>query len=83
MNTHSALYRSPSPCIEWLMDENYEIKNIGKLDAHQEKPCRAEYPNTKFVLEGHSDLPKEYDIKVGDFCLPENQKIKLIRGKSK
>ena len=71
------------PISLFFMDENYEIKNIGKLDAHQEKPCRAEYPNTKFVLEGHSDLPKEYDIKVGDFCLPENQKIKLIRGKSK
>jgi uncharacterized membrane protein (UPF0127 family) len=66
-----------------FMDENFEIKNIGKLDANQEKPCRAEYPMTKYVLEGHADLPKEYDIKVGDFCLPENHKIKLIRGKNK
>ena len=71
------------PISLFFLDENYKIKNIGRLDAHQEKPCRAEYPFTKYVVEGHSDLPAEHDIKVGDFCLPENQKIKLIKGRKK
>ena len=64
-----------------FLDENFEIKNIGKLDAHQEKPCRAEYPLTKYVVEGHSDLPIEFDIRVGDFCLPDNNKIKVLKVK--
>ena len=66
-----------------FLDENFELKNIGHLDAQQEKPCKSEYPMTKYVVEGHSDLPKEFDIKVGDFCLPENHKIKLLKGKRK
>ena len=66
-----------------FLDENFELQNIGHLDAHQEKPCRSEYPMTKYVVEGHSDLPKEFDIRVGDFCLPENEKIKLLKGKRK
>ncbi len=67
--------------IEKKLMENFEIKNIGKLDAHQEKPCRAEYPLTKYVVEGHSDLPIEFDIRVGDFCLPDNNKIKVLKVK--
>jgi hypothetical protein len=31
------------------------------------------------VVEGHIDLPKEHNIKVGDYCLPENNKIKLLK----
>lgn len=63
-----------------FLDENFEIKNIGRLDAQQEKPCRSEFPYTKYVLEGHEDLPKEFDIQIGDFCLPDKNKIKLIKG---
>ena len=69
------------PISLFFLDENFEIKNIGKLDAHQEKPCRAEYPLTKYVVEGHSDLPIEFDIRVGDFCLPDNNKIKVLKVK--
>jgi hypothetical protein len=71
------------PISLFFLDENFEIKNIGHLDAQQEKPCRSEYPMTKYVVEGHSDLPKEFDIKIGDFCLPENEKIKILKGKRK
>lgn len=66
-------------CLLFLND-NFEIKNIGKLMAQQEKPCRSEYPLTKYVVEGHSDLPSELDIQVGDFCLPDKNKIKIVKG---
>jgi uncharacterized membrane protein (UPF0127 family) len=66
-----------------FLDENFQIKNIGKLNAHQEKPCRSGYPLTKYVIEGHMDLPKENDIRVDDYCLPENDMIKIIKGKRK
>ena len=72
------------PISLFFMDENFEIKNIGALEANQEKPCRADFPLTKYVLEGHSDLPKEFDITIGDYCLPEDEnKIKLLKGKAK
>jgi uncharacterized membrane protein (UPF0127 family) len=66
-----------------FLDENFQIKDIGKLEAHQEKPCRSGYPMIKYVLEGHVDLPVENDIKVNDYCLPGNDKIKIIKGKRK
>jgi uncharacterized membrane protein (UPF0127 family) len=66
-----------------FLDENFEIKNIGKLEAQQEKPCRADYPLTKYVLEGHSELPKECDIKLGDYCLINNNQVKIVKGKRK
>ena len=67
-----------------FLDENFEIKDIGHLDAQQERPCRSRYPLTKYVLEGHSELPKEQNITVGDFCLPEDNKIKILnKGKNK
>lgn len=66
-----------------FLDENFEIRDIGKLDSQQEKPCRSKFPLTKYVLEGHIDLPKEQDIKIGDFCLPDNNKIKVLKGKNK
>ncbi len=67
------------PICLFFMDENFEIRDIGYLAAHQEKPCRSKFPLTKYVLEGHADLPKEYNIHIGDFCLPESEKeIKII-----
>ena len=66
-----------------FLDENFKIQNIGYLEAHQEKPCRSEYPFTKYVLEGHFDLPRENNLSVGDFCLPEENKIKIIKGTEK
>ena len=66
-----------------FLDENFEIRNIGKLKAHQETSCRANFPLTKYVVEGHIDLPDELNIKVGDFCLPENNKIKILKEKNK
>ena len=66
-----------------FLDENFQIRDIGKLNAHQENPCRSGYPLTKYVIEGHADLPKENDIRVNDYCLPENEKIKIIKGKRK
>lgn len=88
------VFKHPDECSFWnknvdypicllFMDENFEIKNIGELQAHQEKPCRSQFPATKYVLEGHYDLPKECDIQVGDFCLPHENKIKLVRGRKK
>lgn len=71
------------PISLFFLDENFQIKNIGKLDAQQEKPCYANYPLTKYVIEGHKDLPKEYNIQVNDYCLPEgSNKIKIIKGNS-
>lgn len=66
-----------------FLDENFQIRDIGKLQAHQEKPCRSEYPFVKYVIEGHADLPIENDIQINDYCLPENDKIKIIKGKRK
>lgn len=66
-----------------FLDENFEIKNIGNLEAQQERPCRSGYPFIKYVVEGHIDLPKEKNLLVGDFCLPENNKIKILKGKNK
>jgi hypothetical protein len=37
---------------------------------------RSRYPLTKYVIEGHRDLPKEYNLTIGDFCIPENKKNK-------
>jgi len=62
-----------------FLDENFEIRDIGELQAQQEKPCKSRFPLTKYVVEGHIDLPKEHNIKVGDYCLPENNKIKLLK----
>ncbi len=65
-----------------FMDENFKIMDIGHLDANQEKPCRSRFPLTKYVLEGHKDLVEEYNIHIGDFCLPESEKeIKIITKK--
>jgi len=66
-----------------FLDENFEIRNIGELMAQQEKPCRANFPLTKYVVEGHIDLPKENNIEIGDFCLPQDNKLKILKGKNK
>ena len=67
----------------FFLDENFEIKDIGKLEANQEKPCRSGYPLTKYVVEGHELLPHELNINVGDYCFPENNKMKIVKGKNK
>lgn len=64
-------------------DENYKIQHIGHLDANQEKPCGSKYPYTKYVIEGHSDLPNEHNIQIGDYCVPKNNKITIIKGDKK
>jgi uncharacterized membrane protein (UPF0127 family) len=66
-----------------FLDENFEIKNIGNLKANQEQPFKSGYPLTKYVIEGHIDMPKEYDIQINDYCLPEKNKIKILKGKRK
>jgi len=65
------------------LDENFEIRSIGELKAQQEKPNRSEYPFIKYVIEGHHLLPKEKDIKIGDFCIPEESTIRIHKGKQK
>jgi len=42
-----------------FLDDNFQVKHIGKLDANQEKACRSGYPLIKHVLEGHHNLPKK------------------------
>jgi uncharacterized membrane protein (UPF0127 family) len=65
------------------LDENFEVRNIGELKAHQEKPNRSEYPYIKYVIEGHHLLPLEKNITIGDFCIPEENIIKILKGKQK
>ncbi len=69
------------PISLFFLDENFKIQNIGKLEANQEQPCWSNYPLTKYVVEGHHLLPKEYDIQIGDYCIPEDNKINIIKGK--
>lgn len=71
------------PISLFFLDENFQIKNIGKLEAHQEKPCRADYQMTKYVVEGHIDLPKAEDIQINDYCMPDNNYMKILKGKRK
>lgn len=63
-----------------FLDDNFQVKHIGELSAGQEKACRSGYPLIKHVLEGHKNLPKEYDIQIGDFCLLTDNKIKIVKG---
>lgn len=63
-----------------FLDDNFQVKHIGELLAEQEKACRSGYPLIKYVLEGHKNLPKEYDIQIGDFCLLADNKIKIVKG---
>lgn len=69
------------PISLFFLNDSFQIKNIGRLEAQQEKPCWADFQMTKYVIEGHEDLPKEYDIHIDDYCIPENNKIKIIKGK--
>lgn len=66
-----------------FLNDSFQIKDIGELESHQEKPCRSKYPLTKYVVEGHKDLITENDIQIGDYCLPEKNKLKLIKGNKK
>lgn len=82
LSDHSFWNKNVSfPITLLFLDENFEIRNIGKLDAHQETPCKSNYPYIKYVIEGHKDLCKENAISIGDFCLPEENIIKIIKGK--
>jgi uncharacterized membrane protein (UPF0127 family) len=84
MGDHSFWNKNVSYPISLLfLDENFKIQNIGFLEAEQEKPCRANFPLTKYVIEGHKDLPAEKNIKLGDFCFPEKNKIKIVQDKQK
>jgi hypothetical protein len=65
------------------LDENFEVRNIGSLNAQQEKPSRSEFPFTKYVIEGHHLLPIEKNITIGDFCIPEEKIIIIKKGKQK
>jgi uncharacterized protein len=66
-----------------FLDENFKIQDIGELKEHQETPCRSKYPLTKYVVEGHIDLPKELNIKIGDFFFPEKNKLKILTREDK
>lgn len=84
LNNHSFWNKNVDyPICLLFLDENFEIRDIGHLDAHQETPCVGGYPHIKYVVEGHGDLPGEFEIEAGDFCLPENNKIKVLKGKRK
>lgn len=62
-----------------FLDDKFQVKNIGKLDAQQEKPCRSEFPLTKYVIEGHAEMPAEYGIQIEDYCLPEKARITIVK----
>lgn len=62
-----------------FLDDNFIVRNIGRLGAHQETPCRSNYPLTRYVIEGHEELINE-NIKIGDCCLIEHDFIKVIKG---
>jgi uncharacterized membrane protein (UPF0127 family) len=82
LDDHSFWNRNVSFPISLLfMDENFEIRGIGSLKENQEEPCRGNFPLIKYVLEGHKDLPFEHNIQQGDFCIPEDNKIKIVKGK--
>lgn len=80
LDNHSFWNKNVSfPISLCFLDENFKIQDIGELKEHQETPCRSKYPLTKYVVEGHIDLPKELNIKIGDFFFPEKDKLKVLK----
>jgi uncharacterized membrane protein (UPF0127 family) len=71
------------PISLFFLDENFKIQEIGELKEQQETPYSPKYPLIKYVVEGHVDLPKELNIKIGDFFLPENNKLKILTREAK